>query len=234
MRAPASTDRDREVLDLWERGVGLDRWRRDDALLADDAPRALGARNIALVGLRNRLFDRGWPLKSTCPACATECDFEIDGPALAGHLRLPGEPGGSFDWNGLTLTARPPTVEDLAAVSRATDRASAASDLLGRCIGGPLDVAALDDAGIEALGQRLERLDPAALVSFELACPACRHPWSAALDVGEALWLELQRAAERLLADVDSLARAYGWTEAEVMRLSPTRRAAYLQMVGSA
>ena len=38
--------------------------------------------------------------------------------------------------------------------------------------------------------------------------------------------------AERTLADVDTLARAYGWTEAEVMELSPTRRAAYLQLLG--
>ena len=26
--------RESDVLDLWERSVGLDRWRRDDALLA--------------------------------------------------------------------------------------------------------------------------------------------------------------------------------------------------------
>ena len=95
-----------------------------------------------------------------------------------------------------------------------------------------LDLAAVDDAAIDELGQHLERLDPGALVTFQLVCPACRHEWSAILDVGEALWLELQRSAERTLADVDSLARVYGWTEAEVMQLSPTRRAAYLQLVG--
>ena len=232
MRSTASTHRDREVLDLWERGIGLDRWRRDDALLADDSPRGLGARNAALLALRNTLFDRAWPLKSSCPACETDCAFEVDSVAIAECLRLPSEASGSFEWGGRSLIARAPTVDDLNAISLATDRASAVRALLERCIGGGLDLAAVDDAAIDELGQHLERLDPGALVTFQLVCPACRHEWSAILDVGEALWLELQRSAERTLADVDSLARVYGWTEAEVMQLSPTRRAAYLQLIG--
>jgi hypothetical protein len=57
--------------------------------------------------------------------------------------------------------------------------------------------------------------------------------WQAPLDVGEALWQKVRTAAEHLLLDIDTLARAYGWTEREVLRLSPLRRAAYLQMVTS-
>jgi hypothetical protein len=232
MRSTASPHHDREVLNLWERGVGLDRWRRDDALLADGSPRGLGARNAALLALRNTLFDRVWPLKSSCPACETDCAFEVDSVALAGCLRLPDDAARSFEWGGRALAARAPTVDDLTAISRTADRAGAVRALLERCIVDDLDLAAVDDAAIDELGQRLERLDPGALVTFQLDCPACRHQWSAVLDVGEALWLELQRSAERTLADVDALARAYGWTEAEVMQLSPTRRAAYLQLVG--
>jgi hypothetical protein len=44
------------------------------------------------------------------------------------------------------------------------------------------------------------------------------------------LWQKVQLAAERLLLDIDTLARAYGWTESDVLRLSPVRRAAYVQM----
>ena len=51
------------------------------------------------------------------------------------------------------------------------------------------------------------------------------------IDVGAALWAEVQRAAELSLIEIDTLARAYGWSEDEVMRLAPMRRAAYLQIV---
>ncbi len=34
MHRSASADREMHILELWERAVGLDRWRRDDALLA--------------------------------------------------------------------------------------------------------------------------------------------------------------------------------------------------------
>ena len=218
MRSTAPTHRDREVLDLWERGIGLDRWRRDDALLARTMPpRGLGARNAALLALRNTLFDRAWPLKSSCPACGTDCAFEVDSVAIAECLRLPSEASGSFEWGGRSLIARAPDSRrpqrDLAGDR---PRRARSARCLQRCIGGGLDLAAVDDAAIDELGQHLERLDPGALVTFQLVCPACRHEWSAILDVGEALWLELQRSAERTLADVDALARVYGWTEAEV------------------
>jgi hypothetical protein len=235
MRSPTSADRERVALELWERAVGLGRWRRDDALLAagDATPRGLGARNAALLALRSTLFDRAWALRSSCPACATECEFQVDSVALGEELHgQAAEEAATFDWAGLPVTARAPTVDDLSAISRQTDQASAVRALLARCLRGNFDPADADEAAIEELGRRLERLDPGAALSFRLRCPACEHEWSAMLDVGEALWIELQRAAERTLTEIDALARAYGWTEAEVMRLSPTRRAAYLQLVG--
>jgi hypothetical protein len=120
------------------------------------------------------------------------------------------------------------------AISRQTDQTSAVRALLARCLTGDVDLANADNAEIEELGQRLEQLDRGATVGFALHCPACAHEWSAMLDAGEALWAELQRAAERSLIEIDALARAYGWTEQEIMRLSPTRRAAYLQLVEGA
>jgi hypothetical protein len=229
-----AADREATVLDLWERAVGLDRWQRDEALLASGQapPRGLGARNAALLGLRNGLFDGALALKSACPACTAECEFQVDGAVLAEELRgQTVEQAASFDWAGRPLTARPPTIDDLHAASRQADESSAVRALLARCLGCDFDQATVDDATIEEFGRRIERLDPGAVISFELRCPACAHDWSAILDIGEALWSELQRAAERTLTEIDALARAYGWTETEVMRLSPTRRAAYLQLV---
>jgi hypothetical protein len=235
MPATASTDRERQVLDLWERTVGLDRWQRDDALLGREtpAPRGLGARNLGLLMLRNALFNRRWSLRSTCPACATECEFTVDCVSLAEQLAgHPSEERAIVDWEGRSLTARAPTVDDLIAIAREVDGDSAVRALLVRCLDGASDLP-IDDRTIDGLDARLEALDPAASITFQLHCIACDREWTSPLDVGEALSAELQRAAERTLTEVDALARAYGWTEADVMQLSPVRRAAYLQLVGA-
>lgn len=236
MRATASADRERQVLELWEHSVGLDRWQRDEALLACDgaAPRGLGARNLALLGLRNALFDRRWTLRSACPACAAECEFEIDSIALAERLGGRQAPqSATVDWAGRSLAVRAPTVDDLIAISRESDSDGAVRALLARCIDGADDLA-IDDAAMAALERRMEELDPAAAISFQLRCVSCAHEWASPLDVGDAVSVELRRAAERTLTEVAALAGAYGWTETEVMRLTPIRRAAYLQLVRGA
>ena len=58
---------------LWERAVGLDRWRRDDALLAaaSAAPRGLGARNAALLAHAQRAVRPRMAAAEPLPACAT-------------------------------------------------------------------------------------------------------------------------------------------------------------------
>lgn len=231
----ALPDREKTILELWERAAGLDRWRRDDALLAesDGSPRGLGARNVGLLAVRNALFGRTWSLRSHCPGCATECEFEADGVALANDLSREAAPREkTFEWAGGFISARAPTVDDLVAVSsRNNSREEAVRALLARCLDGELDFADLENAAVEDIAGRLEQLDPGAIVGFQALCPTCGNCWSATLDVGEALWTELQRSAEQTLIEVDALARAYGWSEAEIMRLSPMRRAAYLQLV---
>lgn len=238
MAMPPYHEREARILKLWESAVGLSRWSRDDALLATDGPppSGLGARNAALLDIRDALFDRRWPLRSRCPACASECEFEIDSAALARELAglTPAQDGTVTELTENGVTLRAPDIEDLRAISGHHDHRAATEVLLSRCLSGNVDLAVLDDAQIDALGQSLERLDPAAIVSFALSCPACGQDWQAMIDIGEALWSELQHAAERSVVEVDALARAYGWTEDQIMSLSPTRRAAYLQLTGAA
>src|SRR4051794_27118453 len=183
MHRSASADHEMHILELWERAVGLDRWRRDDAILAAGhgaskalALKTLGARNAALLEVRNSLFARAWPFKSRCPGCGSDCEFEIDSVALADEIsRLTVAESTTFEWAGRAVVARPPTADDLKAVSSCADIGSAIAALLARCVTGSLDVTAASNAELEEIGRRLERLDPGAAVSFALSCLACRH-----------------------------------------------------------
>ena len=234
MGSPAASEREPWILALWERGVGLGRWAREDSLLFSfgPPPAELGTRNAALLRLRGKLFDRAWPLCSRCPACATDCEFVADCLALADELSVAAPPvTAHVDCSGRSVALRAPTVNDLREIAVLPDAPSAARALLTRCVSDGEALDELDDEAVADLSTHLEGLDPGALVSFALNCPDCGHDWSAAIDVGDALWSELQRAAERALIEIDALARAYGWTEREVLSLSPVRRAAYLQLV---
>jgi hypothetical protein len=49
-------------------------------------------------------------------------------------------------------------------------------------------------------------------------------------DVADYLWQELHAWAKDVLRSVHALAVAYGWREADVLALSPTRRRIYLEL----
>ena len=78
----------------------------------------------------------------------------------------------------------------------------------------------------------MARHDPDADVSIAFECPACGAAWLSRFDIVSYFWGELDDWAQRLLAEVHALARAYGWSEAAILALSPTRRRFYLEMVG--
>lgn len=235
-----------ELLTLWEHAANVAPLDRDDALLAavfDAPPTSLGARNAALLGLRSRLFGQAQPLRCNCPHCGAVSEFSIDCDALSRTL-LPAADASQthvLEAEGWRLEFRLPDAADLRAASGPSlDEEGFVQALLQRCVSrcerdgdGPCPPQDLPAPVAQALSQRMEALEPGASVGFDVTCPECAQAWAASMDVGDVLWSELQARAERLMLDVDALARAYGWSEAEVLALSPLRRAAYLQLVGA-
>ncbi|MEP7100350.1 MAG: hypothetical protein ABI781_07565 [Burkholderiales bacterium] len=241
---------DAALLALWERGVGEGGVVRDDlvlhALAPDGAPpRTLGERNARLLSLHAQCFGGAMALLSHCPQCGAASQFDVDSDALAAELPVAAERAADpavahrLEWQGHAIEFRLPDAADVAAESRAPDEEAFAQALLRRCVlacthdGAALSLRDVPAPALDALSRRMEALDPAASVSFALECPQCAAHWDARLDVGQMLWHKLQAAAERVLLEVDALARCYGWSEREVLRLSPTRRAAYLQLAAA-
>ena len=50
------------------------------------------------------------------------------------------------------------------------------------------------------------------------------------VDVVAFVWNDVRDGAQRILRDVDLLARTYGWTEPDVLALSDDRRALYVAL----
>ena len=93
-----------------------------------------------------------------------------------------------------------------------------------------MPAAGLSEDVMEAIASRLAAADPLAEVLIDLSCLACRHQWQVLLDIERFLWTKISVLARRLLQEVHALASAYGWTEREILALSPARRQSYLEM----
>jgi hypothetical protein len=234
---------DAALLALWEAALGCNIAQREDLLVAaathgEPAPRALGARNAALLRWRRRMSGRTLPMRATCARCAAELDLPLDIDMLCPpRADASGAVGTRLRIGGHDVRLEPLTIDDLRELAaQHADVDSLAGALLERCVVGDdgSDVAALVTASRAELVARLEALDSCASITIALVCPDCGHAWSAPLDVAPTLWAELRRRAEQLLVDVATLAREFGWAERELIAMTPTRRMAYLQLAGAA
>jgi hypothetical protein len=226
-----------ELLAVWEAGASADRARRAALLLAVASPEAdaalltrlpVGERNRRLLALRAATFGLELETRAACPACAAELEARIaiadlltgqDGPPV--RLALPAGEG--------AIEVRLPGSDDLAAVAGLAPL-PAAQALLARC---RLDAIEEDPSPelAEAFAALVEAADPLAEIELDLRCQDCGHGFARCLEVVAFLWREVEMQALRLLTEVHTLARAYGWTEREILGLSARRRAYYLQWV---
>ena len=195
----------------------------------------LGRRDERVLALHSSLGGGMLEATARCPECGEPAEFEVDPEALSARARDAAPPAAIEDGDHV-VAWRSPDSRDVAAAAAAGDAADAERVLFERCVtsAGELDPTALPASVRAALAAAMADADPLAEVLVGVSCPACGAAFAADIDVGAFVWAELQAAARRLLREVDVLARAYGWTEAEVLALDDCRRAAYLELAREA
>jgi hypothetical protein len=182
-------------------------------------------------------FGREAGATAHCPKCSAGSEFSVDlgkfveaqTPAIVGELCV----------GGYQLSVRLPTVGDLLAAGAAGNVEAARKCLIGRCVvrarRGDLDIAAesLPAEIITAIESELAKADPLGRFQMHVSCPECGHSWLERLDLGAFFWSGLEDSVTRILRDVDVVARAYGWSEREILALSASRRKTYVAMIES-
>jgi hypothetical protein len=228
-----ATVRAGELLHLWERAEGLPPVQRALALVGATGGDAdalssqpLGRTHAHLLELRTALLGPALAATAGCPACRATVEFTVDAGALRDE---PLGPAGARETAGeVTVDWRAPTPADLVALAAEPlpERA-----LRERCLTVAPHGAEVPEALVRQVEEAMAVADPLAEVLVVLTCPECGTGFESDLDVGAFVWAEVDARARRLLHEVDVLARAYGWTEDEVLGLSEHRRAAYLRIV---
>lgn len=232
------------ILRIWEHAADARPEQRGSAILAAarDLPlatieaEALGRRDARLLSLRRDLLGDRVDARGACSSCGAEIEA---GFAVADLLADPAPDPQirTVRAGGLTVEVRALSAGTLAQLTHACrghDPTEIQREILSHCV-----VSCETDQGVptplpEALhleiGDAVAALDPLSVISLSLQCPECQTTFETVFDPVAFLWQEISVLVKRLLAEVDQLARAYGWTEAEILALPAARRRAYLRL----
>ncbi len=236
-----------ELLDVWEKGLNHPILHRVLILLTAASPEmdtdavaelTIGERDTRLFQLREWMFGSRLINTATCPHCAEPIEWENEITDLyVAPSELATTKELSLQTGKYNLHFRLPNSNDIAAILDNSKDVSKAEDLLKRCIvsaeraGKTYNKNRLPKRALECLSQHIETLDPQADIRINLTCPACSHQWQILFDIANFLWNEINSWAERTLSSIHKLAGAYGWSEQQILKLSPVRRQLYLGMV---
>jgi hypothetical protein len=227
-----------ELLDLWEQGTALGPVERALALagaagaeVAVLRGRPYGRTNAGVLALREAMIGPDLAATASCPVCGTRVEFAVGTAGLRAQAAT--LDGGAVDAGEYVVDWRPPTPDDLLEAAGAAEPGWA---LRRRCLvvasaaGDPVDPATAPADLLDRAEAAMAEADPLAEVLVGLTCPECGVTFESDLDLGSFVWAEVEARARRVLQEVDTLARAYGWTEGDVLGLSESRRSAYLQL----
>jgi hypothetical protein len=233
-----------DLLNVWERARAEPPYARALRLLAAALPDAnyesvanwgLGRRDAALLSLREQLFGDRFNAVATCPECEARLEMDFRTADIRVDYATDELPPVNHVHDGhvYTVRLRPVTTRDIVEVAAdpAQDSLVQRVTLGARRDGEPVPVGELPPDVMADCTRTILECDPQADVQLALTCPECGHRWDALFDIAAYLWSEVETWAARTLREIHLLASAYGWTESQILSLSPSRRQSYLQMV---
>lgn len=198
---------------------------------------SVGERDARLLAFRKSIFGARLINMAHCPHCNGIVEWE----ASVDDMRLQDiTPDGQakilrLESNGYTIHFRLPNSDD---IIKAISRGSSidASAFISSCV---LRVdqqeqkapEILPENVLDEISKRMAEADPQADLTMLLSCPECNNQWQAPFDILQYLWLEIESWARRMLKEVAVMAKHFGWSEREILSLSPIRRQQYLEII---
>ncbi|HEY4030707.1 MAG TPA: hypothetical protein VGM25_10210 [Caulobacteraceae bacterium] len=186
-----------------------------------------------MLAIRVQTLGGALTLGLACPACRAriEIGFNLDDYAAIVEPRRPAgvtpdeDRAGWFRLDGICF--RLPTARDQAAVA---GRADAVKALEARCFDAPRPLAR-DRARAE---RAMAVMAPEVSRPIAGQCPECGSGVEAPLHVSRLVVGEMVRDAAALPEEVDLIAQAYHWPEADILALPRARRRAYAERIRNA
>ncbi|MEX6688174.1 hypothetical protein QTN47_11745 [Danxiaibacter flavus] len=233
-----------ELLQVWENGLQHSQTDRSLALLQyasskDDtnpATLSIGQRDARLLQLRKWMFGSKLLNTAVCPSCGEKVEWENDvNDFMLQHSHATSDFQIKVD--DFELRFRLPVSADIKQVQKGCTDEENELILLRQCLleikrdNEPCLVEDLPRYVLDALEERISKEDAQADITVLLTCPACAHEWLSHFDIQSYLWTEINAWAKNMVQEVYVLARHFGWSEHDILNMSPQRRQLYLQMI---
>lgn len=237
-----------ELLSVWEQSVNQSLIQKSLALLRqassgldseDVSSLPIGERDFRLLKLRSWMFGSVFRNMADCPKCSERVEWETQLDELQLSAGKNEECPKQFDLelNEYKISFRLPDSND---ILRAIDKNRDDPDpnfVLSSCIlkatfkGRKINTDKLPEKIVNELSRKIEEFDPAADIQMSLSCPNCQHSWLVNFDILSYFWAEIDSWSRRMFQDIYTLARAFGWSENDILTMNPYRRNIYVEML---
>lgn len=232
------------ILEVWEYAAVLAPEARTRSLLSLIVPDlsqeqigdlVLGERNRQLLELRQQLFGSVLQAYVECSQCneALDLEFLIEDFGFTAISSVPRQH--HICLGQLSANVNLPDGQVLSALSVVESIEQGRLELFSHCVqevwrnNHEVEFSDLTNKELDALETAITELDPRMEILFDLQCPECSHEWQSPLELATFLWREFDRHARQLLENVHLLANSYGWSEADILNMSATRRQHYIE-----
>ncbi len=244
MRSLTST----ELLKVWEENLNKSLVHKSMHLLAvaysvSDMTQlthlSIGDRDSKLFQLREWMFGTRLVNLANCPQCLEHMEWEMSTQDFL-HDQVQGlKDPDQFDLSvdDFQLRFRLPNSNDLINAVSNQEYQKSPDKILKDCIvhakrkDQNYGETKFPDSVLKALDEQINQKDPKANISILLSCQSCDHQWEIAFDILSYLWTEIDNWAKHILQEIYTLARAFSWSEKDILEMSPRRRRMYLQML---
>jgi hypothetical protein len=236
------------LLEIWEEGMSRGLVELGLILLAEACPDvslkvlaeiSVGRRDALIFKLREKTFGPSIVGLSTCPGCREQIELTINVAEILQERSNNYRQTMTIDHQGYEVNFRLPCSSDLLIATATRNVESAYHCLIDRCVlsayckNERVSAHELPANVIEIMAERMGQSDPTADVQMKITCSSCGHQWDQTFDIIWFFGKEIDSWANRTLREINDLARAYGWSEAEILSLSPRRRQHYIEIINN-
>lgn len=235
-----------ELLNIWELGRSKTLVQQALLLLSASCPEtpidtlaelSIGQRDTLLLTLREMIFGQSLDCVASCPGCSDQLELSLNLADIRIEKKAKSTREFTTTIENCEVRFRVPNSKDMALLHDPKDLAASQEEVYGRCIlsiGKNSKKISFDELPVnvkEEISDRIAEADPQADVLLDLSCPSCSKKWQVVFDIVSFFWTEITAWAYRIMYEVRNLALAYGWSESDILAMSPWRRHHYLEMI---